>query len=123
MLEVCIYVVDLEAMASFYSAVLAGSIRSDEDGVCSIVEETAAIVLVTMRPEVAAQPDAPSVALVRTEVAIKACLHVGDLDAATAAVRDHGGAVRGPEWSWHGSRRIDVVDPEGNVVQLVASGA
>jgi len=108
-------------MSAFYAAVLADTNREDGDGFCVLAddEDDAAITLVQMRPEYLEGAAAASVEIVRESTPVKPCLLVADLDAAAEAVDTSGGQTRGPAWSWRGTSRLDVVDPEGNVVQLV----
>jgi hypothetical protein len=89
--EAVLYVQRLEVMADFYERALALQ-RADETG--------------TVRR--------------RSEVPVKFCFVVTSVAAARAQVAaELGGRTSDGEWEFGGYRRTDVVDPEGNVSQLL----
>jgi predicted enzyme related to lactoylglutathione lyase len=55
----------------------------------------------------------------RSEVPVKLAFEVPTLDGAADSIERLGGTTAGADWDFAGYRRRDVVDPEGNVIQLL----
>lgn len=124
--EVVFYAADLDGLTAFYAAVLDLEVVERSAGFATLGGEGAAEVsLVAMPPSVAAElliSAAEHGVPALEDVAIKPVLLVDSLPRALAAAVSLGGHPRPPEtaWTYRGRRRHDVVDPEGNVVQLAA---
>jgi len=56
----------------------------------------------------------------RENTPIKLFLNVSSIENARLTAKGHGGELNGPEneWKFHGVKRCDGIDPEGNVFQL-----
>jgi hypothetical protein len=103
-------------MAAFYAAVLDPATTESFDG----------DVLVSGAIEVylhAAVPLDEEHAHVRSEVAVKPQLAVNDIERAQVVVQSMGGALTDRSFTWNGVVHVDVVDPDGNVLQLRAPAA
>ncbi|WP_372715312.1 VOC family protein [Nocardioides sp.] len=117
--EVVIYAVDLARLRDFYRAVLGLDVQEVGEGFVTLGPPDGALSIVAMPAGIAAELARRPVVPI-TDAAIKPVLLVASLDVALDAVGAHGGqpAEGATTWTYLGRRRQDVVDPDGNVVQL-----
>jgi predicted enzyme related to lactoylglutathione lyase len=109
---------DVERLSSFYAAILGGERRADEFGNVR-VRSASSEVLVHSLPKVAAHETvATRPPAARADVAMKPVFDVPHLDNALTLVATCGGVVLDQSFVYEGLERHDVLDPEGNVVQL-----
>jgi predicted enzyme related to lactoylglutathione lyase len=118
-----VFSVDVRRLADFYEAVLgvtptnegSGDIRLRSDGeevlIHSIPERIAKTISIQSPPE--AREGSP----------IKPAFDVDSLQAALEVVERNGGVVTGRTFSMNGLTRHDVLDPDGNVIQLRSSNS
>jgi len=113
-----IFTIDVGRLSAFYEAVLgarpvaepSGDIRLSSDREEVLVHSIPATIAEGIVIE---NPPAP-----RENAALKPVFDVGSLEAALDAVRATGGVVTARRFSLDGLTRHDVVDPDGNVIQL-----
>ncbi len=119
-----IYVTDLARMRAFYAACGGLQVVDDASEHCTLATEGWELTLVLVPADVAAGIEVATPPVRRASAPVKLGVPVEDLVAAIDAVEELGGVVddRDEAWSYRGTRRRDVLDPEGNVVQLVAPG-
>jgi predicted enzyme related to lactoylglutathione lyase len=113
-----IFSVDVPRLAAFYETVL---------GARPTVEPSGDIRLLTDREEILAHSVPPTIAKTieigippepRDGSAVKPVFDVGSLESALNDVRTNGGVVTGRTFSLDGLTRHDVLDPDGNIIQL-----
>jgi len=115
-----LYAKDLENLVVFYSA-LGGDIVEDvqSDFATFKAFETELIILQT--PEhVSSQIEIADPPVVRSGTPLKLIISVSSIDLALKAVSESGGAILpgSNPWKFGDNLVQDIVDPEGNVVQL-----
>jgi len=117
-----LYVVDLDRMTAFYRDALGLEAAGGHDGGADLRCAGSVLHLVQVPPAVAAGIVIGSPAERREDTPIKLLLPVNDVAATARRAAAGGGQVDedAQPWEWQGTLRLDVVDPEGNVVQLVA---
>lgn len=113
-----VFSVDVRRLAVFYEAVLgvkpkhepSGDIRLLGDQVEVLVHSVPAKIAKTMQVRIPPQP--------REESAIKPIFDVESLEVALEQVTAKGGVITDRAFSLDGLTRNDVIDPDGNVIQL-----
>jgi predicted enzyme related to lactoylglutathione lyase len=113
-----IFSVDVRRLAAFYETVLGAKsnqepsgdirLRSDQDEV--LIHSIPAKIAKTIEVQIPHEP--------RNGSPIKPVFDVDSLKAALKKVEDNGGAVTGKSFSIDGLTRQDMLDPDGNVIQL-----
>lgn len=107
-----IFATDLEKVALFYTEILQLHQREVFDDFIELADDEAVEIAVHRSHAEA------GVSTWRSDVAIKPCFVIRDLDAALARLEASAGTAREP-WVWNDRRHCDCADPEGNVFQLV----
>jgi predicted enzyme related to lactoylglutathione lyase len=116
-----LYVKDLPGMREFYETCFSLRVASPlEDEACVLESEDWELALVAVPTDVAETVVISIPPKPRTATPIKLAFEVASLEALRRAVLAAGGQVDILEWSWEfrGRLHLDVLDPEGNVVQL-----
>lgn len=113
-----IFSVDVTRLASFYAAVLDARSVVEPSGDIRIFGDGEEVLIHSLPDAVAggieiAAPPAP-----RDGTPIKPVFDVGSLESSLRIVRTAGGVVTGRVFSLGGLTRHDVLDPDGNVIQL-----
>ena len=115
-----LYAKDFRAVADFYAKVTGLKVRESNDEY--VMLETAGYFLVVLQiPKRIADTipiDTPPER--REQTPVKLVFAVESLQKARAKAAAHGGTLNAQahEWVFHGSRRCDGIDPEGNVIQF-----
>lgn len=121
MADAVLYVRDLARMRAFYAGALAmDEVWSDGDA-CVLARGDGELSLVTVPARVHA--DLPALGdppVRRSDTPIKLAFAVEGIEAARTRVEAGGGRADHDDvvWSFRGWRHLDVLDPEGNVLQL-----
>ena len=110
---------NLDAMAAFYANCLGLTLDETGDGYRGMRSETFTVWLVrgNQHPSCEAPISAP--ASRRSHVPVKLGFELPSIDLAAASIVSFGGRVSAKSWEFAGYLRRDVVDPEGNVLQLL----
>lgn len=113
---------DLDRMTAFYVALTQGrAVASEDDGYCEVhVGDIAILALHALPAHIAEDIDITTPPQRRSDAAAKLRFAVSDLDPARQRAQSAGALLDDP-FDWAGHRYADIVDPEGNVVQLVAA--
>ena len=121
-MDAVLYVVDLSRVTASYRDALGLTVVDIREGSTDLRCGGSTLHLVGVPPSVAEDIVIAVPPVRREEAPIKLVVPVDDLAAARQRAAEHGGVVDGPayEWAWKSSVRVDAVDPEGNVVQLVS---
>jgi len=115
-----IYAKDYRALAGFYERV-AGLTQRDADQEYVLLEAPSFQLVILQIPErIAANITIEKPPRKRENTPIKLFLNVSSIENARQTANALGGELNGPEkeWKFHGVRRCDGIDPEGNVFQL-----
>ncbi len=120
-MDAVLYVVDLDRMTAFYRDALGLEPAGSHDGGADLLCAGSVLHLVQVPAAVAATIEIALPAERREETPIKLLLPVADVAVSARRAAAGGGQVDedAQPWEWQGTLRLDVVDPEGNVVQLV----
>jgi catechol 2,3-dioxygenase-like lactoylglutathione lyase family enzyme len=116
--EAVFYARDLEVMAALYERGLGLGLGESGDGYVGLCSEWFTIWLVRGDWH---RPDAPDdePARRRSEVPVKLGFELANIEEAWSTIKALGGRISAKSWEFAGYRRQDVVDPEGNVIQLL----
>ncbi|MBI1378402.1 MAG: glyoxalase/bleomycin resistance/dioxygenase family protein [Frankiales bacterium] len=121
---VAVYALDVDRVAAFYAAVLGLEVAERAEGYAVVRGEQCEVAVVAIPAAIAAGIEIADPPEVRESTPLKPVLLVPSLDAADLVVRAGGALAPGARpWEFGGLRRLDVVDPEGNVVQLAEVAA
>ena len=105
-------------LANFYAAVLGAQQTLEESGDIRLTNDLDEVLIHTVPKSVADRivlsvPPSP-----RKSSSLKPIFDVTSLELALGAVRAHGGVVTDNTFSFAGMTRHDVLDPDGNIIQL-----
>lgn len=112
-----IYVGDLARIRRFYEACFGWSLVDEGHRYCGLRSHAGLVTLVETADARVETSSAPR----RSVSAIKLVVEVDSIDDAIAAVVAAGGRIDSADhaWTFRGRRHHDVIDPEGNVLQLL----
>jgi len=110
-----IFAAEPHQMATFYAAVLSGTVANSSEHPLTVQGPNCSVTILNMSGSSDNDGDVLSA---REEVALKPVFEVGDIDVALRAVENWGGVITERSFEYEGSDFVDVLDPEGNVVQL-----
>lgn len=113
-----VYVLDLPRLAAFYAAVLGLAQRHADDTHAVLQSPDFQLVLHAIPPAIARDIRIAVPPVAREDTPIKLFFTVDALARAQAQVRRLGGVADAPAWDGPGFHAADVLDPEGNVLQL-----
>jgi predicted enzyme related to lactoylglutathione lyase len=115
--EAVLYVGDLDVVRAFYARCFGLSVEDEGTGFCGLV--SAAWLLTLVQSDEALPGSTPPER--RGETPVKLAFTVPDIEELRPLVSELGGGVDPAEstWQFRDSLHCDLVDPEGNVVQLV----
>ena len=115
-----LYAKDLGKLAEFY-LVLGGTATSTQEGEFVTIEAHGSELIILQAPQhVASQIQITDPPAVRASTSIKPILLVDSIDETITKFPESGGMIlpNSSQWEFNGHLVQDIVDPEGNVVQL-----
>jgi predicted enzyme related to lactoylglutathione lyase len=115
-----IYAKDYRTLASFYE-VVAGLTQREADEEHVLLEAPSfQLVILQISERIAANITIEKPPRKRENTPIKLFLNVSSIEKARQTAKGFGGELNGAEkeWKFHGIKRCDGIDPEGNVFQL-----
>jgi predicted enzyme related to lactoylglutathione lyase len=118
MASLIIFSVDVPRLAAFYQAVLGVTPTSDGSDDVRLRSDREEVLVHSVPATVAKTISIQSPPEARDSSAIKPVFDVDSLQAALDAVELNGGVATGRTFSMDGLTRHDVLDPDGNVIQL-----
>ena len=118
MASLVVFALDPPCLAAFYQAVTGYSIDHSDTGGFRLRGESADIFLHAIPEEIAASIAVTTPPVSREDAAIKPVFDVPSLSNALAAVTEFGGVVTDRSFEYAGAVLHDVLDTEGNVLQL-----
>ena len=115
-----IYAINLDRLTRFYTG-LGGEVAEQSPGEYVVFGKGDTTLTLVQAPDhIASTTVIKTSPIARSATPIKPVVQVGSLDGALSSVEDHGGGLL-PEagrWRFRGAVLQDVIDPEGNVMQL-----
>jgi predicted enzyme related to lactoylglutathione lyase len=113
-----IFSVDVRRLATFYEAVLGVSATHEPSGDIRLLNDREEVLIHSVPEKIAEKVEISVPPQPRDGSAIKPVFDVGSLETALEEVAANGGVVTGRTFSLDGLTRHDVLDPDGNVIQL-----
>jgi catechol 2,3-dioxygenase-like lactoylglutathione lyase family enzyme len=119
--ELVIYVQRLGPMRAFYVGCLGLVVVEQDDTTAMLESDGWTLHLVTVPPAVAATIELSDRPRRRAETPLKPVFEVEAIEALREQIAERGGELDPPERgrSFGGAVRLDALDPEGNVIQLL----
>jgi catechol 2,3-dioxygenase-like lactoylglutathione lyase family enzyme len=118
MSKIVLWVSDMDAQAAFYSRLLGLEQVIREPGFAELSSETNSVLLHELPEKYRGTVPLTAQLTAQQEVVIKPVFVVTDIAAARKSINDTFGTVQGSEKTYGVFTYLDVVDPEGNVIQL-----
>ncbi len=118
MSKVVLWISDLEAQINFYSNLLGLTVGMRDEGFVDLSNAANSVLLHELPVEYRAPVPLIEQLPAQDEVAIKPVFLVDDLESARARVKDSLATFPRDEVTHGTAKYLDVVDPEGNVIQL-----
>ena len=118
MTKIVLWVSDLDAQTAFYSALLGLEVGARSEGFVELISEDNAVLLHELPDEYRAAVPLTAQLVAQTEVSIKPVFRVADLEAARDRFQGTLATTSEQAVTYGSSMYLDVVDPEGNVIQL-----
>jgi predicted enzyme related to lactoylglutathione lyase len=115
-----IFSVNVRRAAAFYEAVLGALSVVELSGDIRLVNDQDEVLIHSLPETIAATIQISTPPAARDGTPIKPVFDVESLDVALEGVSNKGGVVTGRSFSDGGLERHDVLDPDGNVIQLRA---
>jgi predicted enzyme related to lactoylglutathione lyase len=118
MSKIVLWVSDMDAQIAFYSRLLSLDVAARESGFTELSSESSSVLLHQLPDEYRAAVPLTAQLASQDEVAIKPVFAVANLARARESVVGTLGSVQNGENTYGASTYLDVVDPEGNVIQI-----
>ena len=118
MSSLVVFSVDVPRLSAFYRAVLVANAYHEPSGDIRVLNDREEVLIHTVPTSVAKSIEIRTPPEPRDGSAIKPVFDVGSLEAALHQVEANGGVVTGRSFTIGGLTRHDVLDPDGNVIQL-----
>ena len=118
MSSLVVFSVDVRRLAVFYEAVLGTKPNHEPSGDIRLLGDRQEVLVHSVPAKIAKTIEVRTPPEPREGSAIKPVFDVESLEAALEQVKAKGGVVTGRAFSIDGLTRHDVIDPDGNVIQL-----
>jgi predicted enzyme related to lactoylglutathione lyase len=118
MASLVIFSIDVDRLATFYASLLGARRIGERSGDVRLRTERDEVLVHSVPAAIAERIEVSVPPEPREGAAIKPVFEVASLDVALERVRGGGGVVTNRSFVLEGVARHDVMDPDGNVVQL-----
>jgi catechol 2,3-dioxygenase-like lactoylglutathione lyase family enzyme len=118
MASLVIFSIDVDRLATFYASLLGARRIGERSGDVRLRTERDEVLVHSVPAAIAEKIEVSVPPEPREGAAIKPVFEVASLDVALERVRGGGGVVTNHSFIHEGVARHDVMDPDGNVVQL-----
>jgi len=118
MISLVVFSIDVRRLTVFYEAVLGAKPNYEPSGDIRLLGDRMEVLVHSVPAEIAKTMEVRTPPEPREGSAIKPVFDVESLGAALQQVKARGGVVTGRAFGIDGSTRNDVIDPDGNVIQL-----
>lgn len=115
-----LYAKDFRVLASFYAALVDGCTAEMHDDYAALKSGESQMIVLQIPEHLSTRIKIKRPPQIRASTPLKPIVRVSSLPDALGALDALGGTVRpgSPQWEFQGNLVQDIVDPEGNVVQL-----
>ncbi len=115
-----LYAKDLENLVAFYSALASDAVEDIENDFATFKASETELIILQTPEHISSQIEIVDPPVVRSATPLKPIISVPSIDLALKAVSESGGAILpgASPWKFRDNLVQDIVDPEGNVVQL-----
>jgi catechol 2,3-dioxygenase-like lactoylglutathione lyase family enzyme len=113
-----VFSVDVPRLAAFYQAVLGARPTVESSGDIRLRNDREEVLVHSVPARIARTIDVRVPPVPREASALKPVFDVSSLETALEEVRSNGGVVTTRTFTFDGLTRHDVLDPDGNVIQL-----
>jgi predicted enzyme related to lactoylglutathione lyase len=118
-----IFSVDVRRLASFYELVLDASATTESSGAIRLTTGSDEVLIHSIPKKVAAGISISTPPAPRENSALKPVFEVQSLSRTLQRVEENGGVVTSFTFRLGGITRHDILDPDGNIIQLRSSSA
>jgi hypothetical protein len=118
MSSLVVFSIDVPRLAMFYESVLGATPLGEPSDDIRLMSERDEVLIHSIPKRIALEIKVTSPPVARGNSALKPVFDVASLENALASVEARGGVVTSTGFSSDGLTRRDVLDPEGNVIQL-----
>lgn len=118
MTKIVLWVSDMDAQIAFYSALLGLEVGARSEGFFELNSKDNAVLLHELPAEYRSALPLTAQLAAQTDVAIKPVFRVADVEAARKLVAGSLATFADHVVIYGSSKYLDVVDPEGNVIQI-----
>jgi hypothetical protein len=113
-----VFSVDVRRLAAFYASILGAEPADEPSGDVRIVNDRDEVLIHSIPEEIATTIEVSVPPVARDHSPIKPVFDVDSVAVALDQVRVHGGVVTSRTFEIGGMTRHDVLDPDGNVIQV-----
>lgn len=118
MSKIVLWVSDLVTQQAFYEALLGVSNSYQSEGFSSITNDANTVLLHKLPQEYRVETPIRQQLPIQSEVAIKPIFRVESIESALVNIVGTLATIRGEKVLYGQSTYLDIVDPEGNVIQI-----
>lgn len=118
MTKIVLWVSDMDAQIAFYSALLGLEVGARSEGFVELTSKDNSLLLHELPAEYRVAVPLTAQSTAQTDVAIKPVFLVADVEAARKLVAGSLATFADQAVTYGSSKYLDVVDPEGNVIQI-----
>jgi hypothetical protein len=118
MSSLVVFSINVRRLAIFYGILLDAEPRDEPSGDIRLMNERDEVLIHSIPKKIAKDIEITSPPAPRDNSALKPVFDVVSLESALSSVEAMGGVVTGRGFSLDGLSRRDVLDPDGNVIQL-----
>ncbi len=121
MSSLVVFSIDVNRLAMFYEMVLGATAAHEPTGDIRLMNERDEVLIHSIPEHIARTIEIACPPVPREGSPLKPVFNVVSLESALGSVEAAGGVVTDRAFSWDGFMRHDVLDPDGNVIQLRSS--
>jgi predicted enzyme related to lactoylglutathione lyase len=114
---------DVPRLARFYEHVLGATAATEKSGDIRLVTDLDEVLVHSISKKISANISVQTPPVPRDGSALKPVFEVQSLSSALKRVETNGGVVTNRTFRYNGITRHDILDPDGNVIQLRDSSA
>jgi hypothetical protein len=118
MSSLVVFSINVRRLAVFYQTVLDAEPLDESSGDIRLINERDEVLIHSIPKKIAKDIEITSPPAPRENSALKPVFDVVSLERALGSVEATGGVITGRGFSFDGMKRQDVLDPDGNVIQL-----
>ena len=115
-----LYAKNLDILVNFFCALVEGSVEDHDDDFAVIKAGDAELIILQTPPHISSKIEITNPPVVRAGTPLKPIISVLSIDGVLETVSKNGGMILpgASRWKFRDTLVQDIVDPEGNVIQL-----